>query len=122
LKEVKTYLSKNPPIFVVKRSLLADLNSYYAETDKELLANYLCVLYIDSQMPYLNASLADFVDPDVIKQFESFETSDQTETNNSTVLQNHFGFVTDHLFVKKCVDPTAIENVQKIADEVKVRF
>lgn len=131
MPEVKKYLSNNPVVYVQNKTLINELNKYYSTLSKELLANYLCYYYIQSQSTYLN-----FYDNEIFKMSESQSNSKSSENqsnsnesnensieaNINSKIEKQFPLVADHLFVAKCVGPQKIENVKKIFERVRVSF
>lgn len=79
--------------------------------DKALLANYVCMNYVISQHEFEYGFLNDVLE---VKKLEYEEVS--------TDYSENFPLVTDHVFIKSCVNISSWEIVRQIAEDVKVRM
>lgn len=114
------YLSKNPFVYANNRTFLGELNDYYSKLSNEMLANYLCIYYINSQINYLDFEAEKYVDKNSIEEVNNLKTTDSNDMDKIKLIDTYFSLISDHLFVNRCVDKKAIEIVQKMVDQVKV--
>lgn len=113
LPEVEEYFSKNPLIYVGNKTLFIELNKYFEEMDKSLMANYLCYRYFDYNMYDLDVSLKDL---------RPIDKSNEEKMNTNSLTLNQFNLVIDYLYVDKCADKKAFDEIRKKFDQVRVRF
>lgn len=57
--KARSYLSKDPHIYIHTIELFKQLNAIISKTKKHVVANYLFTRYVVSSIPYLDSRFAD---------------------------------------------------------------
>jgi hypothetical protein len=119
LPEIRKYLLTDPNIHVDNKQLFTQLNAFYSKMDRSLFSNYLCIGYFHSQVEFVGFDHREQMNPHAIMIIEpmyiKYKNVDKIETLNA-----NFPLIFDHLFINNCVDLKALNEVRKMAEQIRV--